>query len=271
MKVTFIGGGNMAAAMIGGMLARGFAAADIRAVDVAEAARERLAKDFGIATHATASGCADNSDVVVLAVKPQQMAGVAKQLRLLVGKQLVLTIAAGIRTSDLCRWLGGYRNIIRAMPNTPALVQAGITALYARAEVSQPSRAAAQSLLDAVGETVWLDDESQLDAVTALSGSGPAYVFYFLEALQEAGRSMGLSASVSRVLSLQTLLGAAKLAATGGEAPEVLRARVTSQGGTTERAINEMEANAVKQHMVSAILAAKARSHELGAEFGSVE
>ena len=268
MKITFIGGGNMAAAMIGGMLARGFAVGDIHAVDVIDTARERLRRDLSIGTYAAADQCAPASDVVILAVKPQQMSAAARTLRPLIRQQLILSIAAGIRTADLSRWLGDYRNIVRAMPNTPALVRAGVSGLYAMAQVSQTQRNAAQSLLDAVGETVWLDDESQLDAVTALSGSGPAYVFYFLEALQEAGRAMGLPEAASRALSLHTLLGAAKLAAASSEPAETLRARVTSKGGTTERALDEMEARQVKQHLIAAIRAAEARSRELGDEFG---
>ena len=270
MKITFIGGGNMAAAMIGGMLARGFAPADLCAVDVQDTARDRLVKDFGIATYASPDLPARQSDVLILAVKPQQMAAAAKGLRPVIQKQLVLTIAAGIRTADLSRWLGGYRNIVRAMPNTPALVRAGITGLYALPEVSESCRQAAQNLLDAVGLTVWLDSEDHLDAVTALSGSGPAYVFYFLEALQEAGRAMGLPLAASRALSLHTLAGAARLASESPEPPETLRARVTSKGGTTERALNEMEASQVKQHLVAAICAAQVRSRELGDEFGRV-
>ena len=269
MKIAFIGGGNMAAAMIGGMIARGVAASDIQAVDINEAARERLAKDFGVATFAAFEEPAAQSDVLILAVKPQQMAEVAKALRPVVAKQLILTIAAGIRIADLSRWLGGYRNVVRAMPNTPALVRAGISGLYALPEVSEDGREAVQRLLDAVGETVWVAEESQLDAVTALSGSGPAYVFYFLEAMQEAGRVMGLPPEASRLLSLQTLAGAAKLASESSEPPATLRAKVTSKGGTTERAINEMEAKAIKQNLVTSICAAQVRSRELGDEFGA--
>ena len=270
MKITFIGGGNMAAAMIGGMLTRGFAPADIQAVDVAPAARERLATEFGIAAHATADEAVGASDVVILAVKPQQMAEVAKALRPYIGRQLVVTIAAGIRTADLSRWLGGYRNIVRAMPNTPALLRAGVAGLYALSDVNESGRQSAQDILDAVGLTVWLDREEQLDAVTALSGSGPAYVFYFLEAMQEAGRAMGLPDAAGRTLSLQTLVGAARLAAESGESPETLRACVTSRGGTTERALTDMQSNNVKQHLIAAIFAAEARSRELGDEFGKV-
>ena len=270
MKITFIGGGNMAAAMIGGMLARGFAAADIQAVDVAQAARDRLATEFGVAAHTTADQAVSVSDVVILAVKPQHMAEAAKALRPLLGGQLVVTIAAGIRTGDLSRWLGGYRNIVRAMPNTPALVRAGAAGLYALPDVGASDRRSAQDILGAVGLTVWLDREEHLDAVTALSGSGPAYVFYFLEAMQEAGRAMGLPETASRVLSLQTLVGAAQLAAESTESPETLRARVTSKGGTTERALAKMQSNNVKQQLVAAICAAEARSRELGDEFGKV-
>jgi len=269
MRILFIGGGNMAAAMIGGMIARGVATTDIQAVDVLESARERLNKDFGVLTHAAFEAPAIESDVLILAVKPQQMVAVAKALYPSITHQLVLTIAAGIRTSDLSRWLGGYRNIVRAMPNTPALVRAGVAGLYALPEVTENGRRSAQRLLDAVGQSVWLDDENQLDAVTALSGSGPAYVFYFLEAMQMAGQSMGLSADVSRILSIQTLVGAGKLAAESVEPPETLRARVTSKGGTTERALNEMEAREIKRHMIAALHAAQVRSRELGDEFGA--
>ncbi|MES2353330.1 MAG: pyrroline-5-carboxylate reductase [Pseudomonadota bacterium] len=269
MRITFIGGGNIAAAMIGGMIARGFAIADICAVDIFPAARERLAKEFGITTYAEFAEPAKQSDVLIFAVKPQQMAEVAKGLRQTIAEQLVLTIAAGIRTADLSRWLGGYRNLVRAMPNTPALVRAGVTGLYALPEVNENGRQTAQQLLEAVGQTVWLNEEDQLDAVTALSGSGPAYVFYFLEALQAAGNAMGLSPEVSRILSLQTLTGAGRLALESTDSPETLRARVTSKGGTTERALNEMEASLVKQHLIAAICAAQVRSRELGDEFGA--
>jgi pyrroline-5-carboxylate reductase len=271
MKIAFIGGGNMAAAMIGGMLQQHYHPADIAVIEVSAETRERLERELGVQAHATPTLAVPVADLLIMAVKPQQVRAAAKSIAPFLSDQLVITIAAGITTDTLSRWLGNYRNIVRAMPNTPALVRAGITALFAMPEVIATGRKAAGELLGAVGETVWVDDEHQLDAVTALSGSGPAYVFYFLEAMQEAGRKLGLSEATARKLSEQTFLGAAKLAIQSDETPEVLRARVTSKGGTTEAALQAMESSAVKTHLVTAIEAGAARSRELGHELGRIE
>lgn len=267
MKITFLGGGNMGAAMVGGLIARGQAPGDIAVIEPQAAARQSLESRFGVVT-LEASGEWPRSDVAVLAVKPQQMREAVRALGTPPATMLVVTIAAGIRIADLSRWLGGHAAIVRAMPNTPALVRAGITGLFAPPSVGQREREVAETLLGAVGETVWLAREDDLDAVTAVSGSGPAYVFYFLEALEEAGRDMGLAPEAARTLALQTFLGAASLAAARAEDPAVLRAQVTSKGGTTERAVAELDRAQVKSAFIAAVKAARARSAELGDAMG---
>jgi pyrroline-5-carboxylate reductase len=208
--------------------------------------------------------------VVVLAVKPQQMREVAAALQPQLAKQpLLLSIAAGIRGADLSRWLGGYGAIVRSMPNTPALIGRGITGMVAMPGASEQQRAHADSIMRAVGQTVWLDDEALIDPVTAVSGSGPAYVFYFLEAMQQAAQEMGLSAAQGRELALATFTGAAELAAQSDDPVEVLRQRVTSKGGTTHAAISSMEQAGVKQAIIEAMKAAAARGRELGDELGA--
>jgi pyrroline-5-carboxylate reductase len=191
-----------------------------------------------------------------------------KPLLPLAARAVVVSIAAGIRLADLSRWLGGHAVLVRAMPNTPALVHAGVTGLYAPPAVDAAGRDSATRLMAAVGEVVWLPREEDLDAVTAVSGSGPAYVFYFLEAVEQAGRELGLEPGAARTLALGTFAGAAKLARDRGEDPAVLRAQVTSKGGTTQRALETMEASQVKCRIVEAVKAAAARSRELGDEFG---
>jgi pyrroline-5-carboxylate reductase len=268
MKVTFLGGGNMGAAIVGGLVARGFPAADITVVEPGAASREALAARFGVAVRDSAGAGMPRADALVLAVKPQQMREAVRPLVPLDGATLVVTIAAGIRIADLSRWLGGHGAIVRAMPNTPALVHAGVTGLHAAPPVGAEGRARAEALLGAVGETVWLPREDDLDAVTAVSGSGPAYVFYFIEALEQAGRELGIAPAAARALAVGTFAGAAKLARERGEDPAVLRAQVTSKGGTTERALAEMEGAALKARFVEAVKAACARSRELGEQFG---
>jgi pyrroline-5-carboxylate reductase len=267
MNITFIGGGNMAAALIGGLLQKGFTAAQLSAVEIVPESRARLERDFGITTFDDI-GAADLGDVLVLAVKPQQLKSVAALLAPLLHGQLVISIAAGIRAPDLSRWLGNHRNLVRTMPNTPAMVRSGITGLYALPEVSAVARQSADTILGAVGSTVWVEKESDIDTITALSGSGPAYVFYFLEAMQQAAREMGLSAEQGRQLGIDTFLGAARLAAQSPEELAVLRQRVTSKGGTTERALSIMEAAQVKHHIVQGVKGAAARAAELGDELG---
>ncbi|MFA6969981.1 MAG: pyrroline-5-carboxylate reductase [Gallionella sp.] len=267
MNICFIGGGNMATALIGGLLGQGFAAAQISVVEINADNRARLQRDFAVRTvEALADGVA-GSQIIVLAVKPQQLCEVALQLAPLLSGQLLISIAAGIRASDLARWTGS-QTIVRAMPNTPALIQSGMTGMYAMPSVNAVQREQAQSILTAVGDVLWLDDEAMVDAVTAISGSGPAYVFYFIEALERAAQELGFVADDARRLSIATFLGASKLAASSKDGPGVLRARVTSKNGTTERALLSMEANQVKQHIISAAEAAAERSREMGDELG---
>jgi len=268
MKITFVGGGNMASALVGGLIRKRWPRNHIGVVEIARPARERIARALKVKTYAALDAKAMKADCIVLAVKPQQMREVAQSLKPLLGSQLVVTIAAGIRVRDLSRWLGGHRRIVRVMPNTPALVLAGVSGLYAAASVSAADRAAAGRILGAAGAVLWFEREEDLDAVTAVSGSGPAYVFYFIEALARAARDLGLSTEAAHRLSLETFAGAVKLADQAGESPESLRGRVTSKGGTTERALNAMESDRVKDAIVRAVKAAAERSRELGDEFG---
>lgn len=268
MNICFIGGGNMASAMIGGLIKRGHSPASIRAVEINAESRERLHNDYTIrATDELAPSLA-HSNVVVLAVKPQQLREVALQMAPLLSGQLIISIAAGIRANDIARWTGTH-NIIRAMPNTPALIRSGVTGLYAMQGVSEQQRDMAQQILLSVGSVLWLEEEAMMDAVTAVSGSGPAYFFYFIEALEQAGRGLGLPEQTARRLALETALGASRLAHESPEDPATLRARVTSKKGTTERALLSMEEHQVKQRIIDAVEAAAARSKELGDELGA--
>ncbi|MCX7627769.1 MAG: pyrroline-5-carboxylate reductase [Methylophilaceae bacterium] len=268
MKIAFIGGGNMARALISGLLARGSLASDIQVVELDPDRRMGLKKDFGVRVTAELPAAA-SADVIVLAVKPQQLRDVAIFLGSLLDGQLVVSIAAGVRCADLVRWLGNYGAVVRVMPNTPAQIQAGVSALYATASTTAEQKALANQLLSAVGRCVWLDDEAQMDAVTAISGSGPAYVFYFLEAIEQAGIELGLTPVQARILATQTFLGASKLAIESTHDFATLRAQVTSKGGTTEQAILSMESSQVKTAIVRAIHAAAHRSMELGDQLGS--
>lgn len=269
MKIAFIGGGNMATALIAG-LAGPAGGVSLHVVDPNAEALERLAGQYGASTAASIDARVGTADLIVLAVKPQQMRDVALGLQpLLDAHSLVLSIAAGIRIADLSRWLGGHTRVVRAMPNTPALIAMGITGLVAGDGVDAAGRAAADQVMRAVGQTVWLEDESLIDPVTAVSGSGPAYVFYFLEAMQQAAREMGLDAEQARCLALATFTGAAQLAAQSGDPVEVLRQRVTSKGGTTHAAITSMEQAGVKEAIVAAMKAAADRARELGDELAN--
>jgi pyrroline-5-carboxylate reductase len=268
MKVAFIGGGNMASAIIGGLVARDFPRGDLLVVEVDSNARTRITASFGVKAIEAPAVALSEADVVVLAVKPQKMREVAASVAALAENALVVTIAAGIRLEDLSRWLAGHERLIRAMPNMPALVHAGVTGLFAMPAVSEEDRGAAQQLLAAVGATLWFDSESDLDAVTAVSGSGPAYVFYALEALETAARELGIKEGAARSLALWTFVGAAKLAIERAEGPAALRAQVTSKGGTTERAIEVLERAEVKARFVEAVKAACERSRELGSLYG---
>jgi pyrroline-5-carboxylate reductase len=268
MKIAFIGGGNMARAIIGGLLAKGTRAGDVTVVEVDSVARVRLLAELGVAAVEKPGPALAKADVVVFAVKPQQMREAAQAVSAHLGDPLLVTIAAGIPIESLSRWLGGLERIVRAMPNTPALVHAGITGLYAPSVVGTADRATAETLMSSVGAALWFENESDLDSVTAVSGSGPAYVFYAIEALEEAALKLGLPEGASRSLALWTFVGAAKLAIERGEDPAVLRAQVTSKGGTTERALEVLEAAGVKANFVAAVQAAAERSRELGAALG---
>jgi pyrroline-5-carboxylate reductase len=268
MNITFIGGGNMATAMIGGLLKNGWAAEALFVVDIDEAARVRLARDHRVKVAPVLDALSATADCVVLAVKPQQVRETARELYRFLGSQLVLSIAAGIRLADLSRWLGNYPKIVRVMPNTPALELAGVSALCATPAVSSDDRARAEKIMRAVGTTLWVDDEKQMDAVTAVSGSGPAYVFYFMEALQQAAVELGFTPADAGRLALATFAGAVKLAHSSADDVATLRARVTSRGGTTERAIGVMDQENVRAAILRAVRAADARSRELGEELG---
>lgn len=271
MNITFVGGGNMAAALIGGLIKQRHAAGGIVVVEPLAEARARLGAQHGVRCVEHAAAATPLGEVVVLAVKPQQMRAAAAALRPHLARELVITIAAGIRLADLSRWLGGYATLVRCMPNTPALIGAGISGVYAGAAVNAEQRAQADAILGAVGTTLWVTQEDLLDPVTALSGSGPAYVFYFIEALQQAAREMGFSAADARTLAVETFVGAARLAAQSPEDLALLRERVTSRGGTTERALARMDGDRVKELIVRALHAANQRAHELGAELGADE
>lgn len=268
MKLAFIGGGNMARAIIGGLVARGTRASDIGVVEPESVARLALVSDFGVATYEKPGESLAQARTAVFAVKPQHMREAARAAAPHLAGALVITVAAGVRIEDLSRWLAGHARIVRAMPNMPALVHAGVAGLYAAPSVGPADREAAEALLSAVGAALWFEDERDLDAVTAVSGSGPAYVFYAIEALEEAARSLGLADGAARSLALWTFVGAAKLAIERGEDPAKLRAQVTSRGGTTERAMEVLEDAQVKRHFIEAVRAACERSRELGAAFG---
>lgn len=271
LKIAFVGGGNMAAALIAGLANKLTAGANIHVIDPHAPALEKLHAQFGVSTAGTADVALRDADVIVLAVKPQSMREVAAQLLPFLEADktpLVLSIAAGIRAIDLSRWLGDYPAIVRAMPNTPALIGMGITGLVASSGVTTQQREQADAILKAVGSTVWLADEAQIDPVTAVSGSGPAYVFYFIEAMQQAASELGLSPEQGTQLAIATFTGAAQLAAQSNEPVALLRERVTSKGGTTYAALSSMEEAGVKQRIVDGIKAAAARGRELGEELG---
>ena len=267
MKISFIGGGNMARAIISGLKNNGFNTTAISVIELDAVKREQLAQEFNVNV---TDNYADivNTDVVLLAVKPQQLKAVCSQLSALLSTQLIISIAAGVRSTDMSRWLNGYQAIVRVMPNTPAQIQAGMSALYAMASVSQTQRDQATTILAAVGKTLWLADESKMDAVTAISGSGPAYVFYFIEALQEAGVGLGLTNKEASMLALQTFAGASLLATQSIEDIKTLRAQVTSKGGTTEQGILTLEAAKIKDSILLAVKAAAEKSLSLGNELG---
>jgi pyrroline-5-carboxylate reductase len=271
-RVAIIGGGQMARALVGGWLARGAPAENIAIADPAEAQRDWLARRFQqIALHADNAKAAAQANVWVMAVKPQQLAEVAGALAILAAEQrpLVISIVAGIGAADLSRWLGGHASVVRAMPNRPALIGAGVTGLYAGSEVHDNDRATTERLLEAVGTAVWVGSESDIDLVTAVSGSGPAYFFLLIELLEAAAIAQGLPPEVARKLAVGTAAGAAALAKASGEEPSVLREQVTSKGGTTAAALEVFREAGLDMIVARAVAAAAERSREIAAEFGA--
>ena len=282
-SIAFIGGGNMASALIGGLLRAGHAPADIAVVEPFEAQREKLAQQFGVAAQAAADARLAGVATVVWAVKPQLFAEAAAPCAAFVSRALQVSVMAGVRCAAIAQAVSqagmkpikqqilppitqasGNARVVRAMPNTPALVGQGVAGLYATPAVSAAARAEVDALFAPTGATLWLDEENQLDAVTALSGSGPAYVFYFLEAMMQAATEMGLSPAQGRLLAQHTFAGATALARQSPLAPHELRAQVTSKGGTTFAAISSLESSEVKAAFVKALHAARTRAQELG-------
>ena len=266
MNISFIGGGNMARAIIGGLKNNDFDMTAITVIDPDEEKRKQLAAEFNVQVN---DSYVENDNiklnhVIVLAVKPQQMKEVCTQLSHKISTQLIISIAAGIRTVDISRWLGNYPSIVRVMPNTPAQIQAGVSALFALSKVTQAQQSQASTILDAVGMTLWLNDEAKMDAVTAISGSGPAYVFYLIEALQDAAISLGMTAEESSMLAVQTFAGASLLASQSETDIQTLRAQVTSKGGTTEQGILALESANIKNIILAAAKAAADKSKSLG-------
>jgi pyrroline-5-carboxylate reductase len=267
-RIVFIGGGNMASAIISGLIKQGHPVQQIEVLEPAAEARDKLHATFGVKTQAQAGASLASASLVVWAIKPQTFKEAALAVAPHTGQALHLSVAAGIRSDSIAAWLGSER-IVRAMPNTPALIGQGICGLFARASVSSADRALVEHIMATTGESLWLDAEEQLDAVTALSGSGPAYVFYFMEAMTMAGVEMGLSREQAHQLALSTFTGASLLAKNSAESPQVLRQRVTSKGGTTSAAIASMEENDVRALFIDALYAARERAKELGDEFGA--
>lgn len=273
LKISFIGGGNMASALIGGLINKGVAAKNIFVADPYDQTRQRLESELSVITAQNVKKLAahiESSDVIVMAVKPQQFKEASLELAEVLStfntKPLCLSVAAGIRTSDMAAWLGHTR-LVRAMPNTPALISQGMTGLYTNTNTAKSDKELAENICQAVGKVVWVDNEKQMDDITAVSGSGPAYVFAFLEALENAGIAQGLTPAQARLLAIQTVQGAASLAAQSSEPPSVLREKVTSKGGTTYAALQVLEKESWAEIMAKAIKAASERGAEMGDEF----
>jgi pyrroline-5-carboxylate reductase len=266
-RIAFIGGGNMAGAIIGGLVRQGLAAAQIEVVEPFETARDKLRQDWGIAAQPVAGPALAGAGLVVWAVKPQTFKDAAAQARPHVGGSLHLSVAAGIRSDSIAAWLGTDR-IVRSMPNTPALVGKGMTALFPRPAVTAEDRARVEQVVATTGDYLWVEREELLDAVTALSGSGPAYVFFFLEAMIQAGTEMGLTPEQAHRLAVGTFVGSSELARASSDPPQLLRERVTSKGGTTYAAITSMQQDKLQEAFVRALHAARRRAEELGDEFG---
>ena len=268
LPITFIGGGNMAQALIAGLRKQGAAADSIRVVEPLASTRQLLIDQLGVHALPQANDSLGDTQLVVWAIKPQLFQAVAQPLKDLFPQALHLSVAAGIRSDSITQWLGTER-VVRAMPNTPALVGLGQTGLYARGAVSAEQRQQVEALLQAVGQSIWVSSEDLLDVVTAVSGSGPAYVFYVIEAMVAAGVRMGLTPAQAHQLAVGTMVGAAELARASSEAPAVLRERVTSKGGTTHAAISSMQADGLPALFEKAMVAARDRAVSLGDELGS--
>ena len=265
-RICFIGAGNMATSLIGGLCANHYQPSQISACDINQQQLEKLAQAYGVSTSSDALDCAGDAEIVLLAVKPQVMREVCLTLSALANnpQQLFISIAAGVPTSAIDNWLGSPRSIVRCMPNTPALLRLGATGLFANAHISAAQKDSAQKIMEAVGISLWVDSETDLDAVTAISGSGPAYFFYFIELLEQAGVKLGLPVKTAARLARQTALGAASMAQDGDIAE--LRARVTSKNGTTEQAILSFQNNQLAKLVDEATAAAHRRSLELADE-----
>ena len=264
-NICFIGGGNMAQALIGGLLSRGLPTTRITVSDPVEQIRHVL-EEKGIQTTADNLEAIKNADVVVLAVKPQVLATVLQPLKGLLSDKLVISIIAGAEIQTISDLIGGSQRIVRVMPNTPALVQTGAHGIYASEAVGKQDRELTSQILAATGLTIWLDNEAQIDAVTAVSGSGPAYFFYLMESMIRAGKNLGLEEKVATALTLQTALGAAQMAITSSNSPAELRKNVTSPNGTTQAALEVFDRAQISQNIQSALAAAKKRSQELAQE-----
>jgi pyrroline-5-carboxylate reductase len=268
MKIAFLGGGNMATALIGGLIANGHDAARISVIEMSPAARDKLGARYPVRVTTAPDDAMKGADTLVLAVKPQDMKRALASLGGEVRSALVISVAAGITLETLSRWLGGHRKIVRCMPNTPGLIGAGITGLYASRDVDEQERQKAETILRAVGEVVWLSDEKLIDPVTAVSASGPAYVFWFIEQLAAAAVKLGIPKDDALKLAKQTVLGAAQLASASPDSPETLRRNVTSKGGTTEAALNVFEQEKLAERFMRAVEAASKRGEEMGKEWG---
>lgn len=275
MNLAFIGGGNMATSLIGGLIADGYDPATIAVADINQTQLDNLSQRFQVRSFSDPVAAAKGADVIVLSVKPQAISTVAKQLSASIIEQqaLVISIAAGIRTADIARWIGSDSRgkqcaVVRAMPNTPALVQCGATALFANDQVNQEQREQAESIMRATGIAVWVDDEDMINTVTALSGSGPAYFFRIMESLEAAAVKLGLPKQTAHLLTLQTALGAAKMALESTDDIVSLRERVTSPGGTTERGLQIMQEKQIDNVFEAVLTAARDRSVELAEQLG---
>lgn len=267
--LAFIGGGNMARSLIGGLISKGVKPQEIIVADPLQSQLDGVRAQFKVAVTSDNCAAARDVDLIVLAVKPQEMRSVTQGIAGALKKDcLIVSVAAGIKASDIQTWAAG-RPVVRCMPNRPALQGCGVTALYATQDVDQSARTRAQGVLAAVGATLWLDDEAQMDVVTAVSGSGPAYFFLLIEMLEQAGSALGLSPEIARKLAIETAYGSGCMAREATESPATLREQVTSKGGTTEAALKHLEAHHVRDIFARAVAAAARRSTELAEQFGS--